>query len=145
MTLGWNVKLRALRQYLAHHRGRVRHTAHVHATSGRSLGELWDALTAPSGLIASGYRPDLTEGDRCALRLATNDTVDGHVAFARAGRQLLVTSTELGEGLFRLSLDRAAGEALVQVWVSTWAMSGDHVQALAARIRPVLERIGTGW
>ena len=71
VTLGWNVELRALRHYLAHHRGRARHTAHVHATSGRSLGELWDALTAPSGLIASGYRPDLTEGDRCALRLAT--------------------------------------------------------------------------
>ena len=60
-----------------------------------------------------------------------------------SGRQLLVTTRELGEGLFRLSLDRAAGDAMVQVWVSTWATSDDHVRALVERIRPVLERIVT--
>ena len=42
VTLGWNVELRALRHYLAHHRGRSRCTAHVHATSIRPLAELWD-------------------------------------------------------------------------------------------------------
>jgi len=140
VTLGWNVELRALRHYLAHHRGRSRCTAHVHATSTRPLAELWDGLTAASGLIASGHRPDFTEGDPCALRLTTGDTVTGRVAFARRGRQLLVTADELGDGLFRLSLDRAAGEAMVQVWVSTWTEAGDHGRSLVDRIRPLFDR-----
>ena len=83
VTLGWNVELRALRHYLAHHGGRSRCTAHVHATSIRPLAELWDGLTATSGLIANGYRPDFAEGDPCALRLTTGDTVTGRVAFAQ--------------------------------------------------------------
>jgi uncharacterized protein YndB with AHSA1/START domain len=141
VTLGWNVELRALRHYLARHRGRPRHAVQMHVTSTRRLGELWEALTEPSGLIASGYRPDFTEGDRCALCLATRDTVEGPVVFAQPGRQLLVASSELGDGLFRLSLDRAAGEAMVQVWVSSWTKRLADVQALRDRIRPVLDRI----
>lgn len=140
VTLGWNVELRALRHYLAHHRGRSRHAAHAHATSSRPLAELWDALTGPSGLIASGYRPDCREGDPCTLQLTTGDTITGRVTFARPGRQLIVSASELGEGLFRLSLDRAAGESMVQVWAFTWSESGDRVRALVDRIRPVVDR-----
>jgi uncharacterized protein YndB with AHSA1/START domain len=144
VTLGWNVELRTLRHYLTRHLGRRRHTAHVHVASPRALGELWAALTAPSGLIAGGYRPDFIEGDRCALRLATGDLMEGSIAFAQRGRQLLVAADELGDGLFRLSLDRAAGEALVQVWVSSWTMSLAALQARRDRLRPVVERIVAG-
>src|SRR5262245_57987432 len=141
VTLGWNVELRALRHYLARHRGRSRHTAHVHVTSARPLADLWKALTGTSGLIASGYRSDFAEGDRCALRLATGDSVAGAVAFARRGRQLLVASNEWDDGLFRLSLDRAAGEALVQLWVSSWTTPLGELQAFRDRLFPVVEQI----
>jgi uncharacterized protein YndB with AHSA1/START domain len=141
VTLGWNVELRGLRHYLAHHRGRRRQTASAHTTSRLALGPLWDRLTAPAGFITSGVSPDLAEGDACTLTLVTGDLIDGKVRFAEPGRQLLVAADNFGDGLFRLSLDRAAGEAMVQVWLSTWAVDPGIASTFEARLRPALVRI----
>ena len=141
VTLGWNVELRGLRHYLAHHAGRARHTASAHVTSNLGLTVLWDRLTASSGFITSGFTPDLAEGDACALTLATGDVISGRVRFAEPGRQLVVAADNFGDGLFRLSLDRAAGEALVQVWLSTWAIDPQVTAAFEERIRPALARV----
>jgi hypothetical protein len=144
VTLGWNVELRSLRHYLAHHRGRTRRTAQAHATSPRALGELWEMLTAPSGLIVRGYSPALAEGEACALELSTGDRIDGHVTFAHPGRQLVVATEGFGNGLFRLSLDRADGKALIQVWLSTWTIDPALTSAFEARVRRTLARLIPG-
>ena len=141
VALGWNVELRSLQHYVAQHRGRTRRTASAHATSARPLAHLWGRLTGTDGVIASGYAPGLSEGDACRLTLVTGDIVEGRVTFAAPGRQLVVDATTFAHGLFRLSLDRAAGEALVQVWLSTWAVDPEQVSAFQDRIRPALARV----
>jgi hypothetical protein len=138
VSLGWNVELRGLAHYLTHHRGRRRRMAWAHVSLHDSLERVWQTLTSPSGAVASGYRPDLAAGDPCTLVLTTGDIVDGRVVFARPGRQLLIAASTLGDALFRLSVDRAAGEAMIQVWLSTWTLDDIDFAALEQRFRSVL-------
>jgi len=138
VSLGWNVELRGLAHYLAHHRGRTRHVAWAHVTLDASLEHAWQTLTSPAAVVTSGYRHDLTAGDTCTIALATGDVIEGRVVFAKPGRQLLVEAHNLGDALFRLSLDRAAGQVFAQIWLSAWTLPTNDVDAFAARTRSLL-------
>ena len=83
---------------------------------------------------------DLHGGDRCHLDLSTGDTIDGLVIWTHPGRQLLVTAENFHDGLFRLSLDRAAGVTAAQVWLSSWRLPRQEVDAFGARLRKALDR-----
>ena len=140
VTLGWQVELRGLRHYLAHHRGHDRAVAWAHTTTAASLDAVWSHLVTKHALVSSDLAASLREGDRCALTLATGDRVDGPLVFFKPGRQLVLASDALGSGLFRLSLDRAAGEVMVQIWISSWTRPATEIDALGSRVREALDR-----
>jgi uncharacterized protein YndB with AHSA1/START domain len=140
VTLGWNVELRGLRHYLARHRGRTRTIAWAHAASPRPVAEIWRQLTSPAGLIADGWTDSLNGGDAVSLRLTTGDAIEGRVIYSVDGRQLLIDAENLGHSLVRLSLDRAAGQSMAQVWLSSWTLPAHEVQAVGGRLRHALSR-----
>ena len=138
--LGWNVELRGLRQYLTHHRGRARQIGWVHVSTRAALAAVWSRLVDERMIVTSALPAALREGDRCTLTLATGDRIEGPVVFYVPGRQLVIAAETLGDGLFRLSLDRAAGDVMVQIWISSWTRPAEETAALAARLRIVLDR-----
>lgn len=140
VSLGWNVELRGLRHYLSRHQGRSRRIAWAHQSCDAPLPDVWRHLTSAEGLVSSGSVSDLHGGDRCTLGLVTGDAIEGTVLFAVPGRQLVVAAENFGDGLFRLSLDRAAGRAMVQVWMSTWQLPEQETQAFEQRIQRALGR-----
>jgi uncharacterized protein YndB with AHSA1/START domain len=141
VTFGWNVELRGLRHYLARHRGRTRTIAWAHVASPRPVAEIWSQLTSPAGLIASGWTDRAQGGDAVSLRLTTGDAIEGRVIYSVEGRQLLIDAENFGHSLLRLSIDRAAGQSMAQVWLSSWTLPAHEVQALRARLRKALGRI----
>jgi uncharacterized protein YndB with AHSA1/START domain len=141
ITWGWNTELRVLRHYLDRHRGRARQVAWARATSDLPFDRVWPLLTSSAGVIGSGDVAWLHGGDRCAFSLTTGDPVEGRVVFAHPGRQLLVSAENLGDALFRLSLDRAAGRSMVQVWLSTWAGSRADAQGFQTRAQAAIDRM----
>ena len=140
VTLGWNVELRGLRHYLARHRGRTRRIAWAHAASDRPLGDLWTQLTSPAGLIANGWSASLHGGDRVNLRLTTGDAIEGHVIWSFPGRQLVIDAENFDHSLVRFSLDRAGNQSMLQIWLSSWTLSDQEVQAVGDRLRHALTR-----
>ena len=140
VTMGWHAELRGLRHYLAHHRGQPRSTAWASATTGRALADAWSHLVGPRGIVRRGFSPDVHGGDRCHLDLSTGDTIDGRVIWTHPGRQLLVAAENFNDGLFRLSLDRAAGVTTAHVWLSSWRLPPQEVVAFGVRLRKALDR-----
>jgi hypothetical protein len=53
----------------------------------------------------------------------------------------VITAENLGAGLLRLSLDRAAGRSMVQVWLSAWTLPDSQVAGFGDRARRVLSRV----
>ncbi len=139
VTWGWNTELRVLRHYLERHRGRVRHLGWARATSDLPLDRLWPHLTSPSGVIGSGEVSWLHGGDRCAFTLTAGDRIEGRVVFGHPGRQLLVAAENLGDALFRLSLDRAGGRSMIQVWLSMWGRTAEETRAFESRAQRALD------
>lgn len=140
VSLGWNVELRCLRHYLDHHRGEERFMGWAKVVSDRPIGELWERLVSPAGLVGEGNTAWLHGGDHASLRLTTGDRVEGEVVFAHPGRQIVVADRNLDGALVRLSVDRAAGEAMVSVWVSHWGKDSSRAKALTSRAQEALDR-----
>lgn len=138
--LGWNVELCGLRHYLTHHRGRTRHIGWAHTSTAAAVDAVWSRLVDAGALVKSNLPATMREGDRCALRLSTGDLIDGRTVFFVPGRQLVLASETLGDGLFRLSLDRAAGRVMVQLWITSWTRPAEEIASLAARLRTALDR-----
>ena len=141
VTLGWHVELSGLLHYLTHHRGHDRRTVWAHATTDRSLAAVWSQLVAPTGLVTNGVVETHAAGDRCRLVLASGDIIDGTVIFSAPSRQLVVSAESFADGLFRLSLDRAAGRTMVQIWLSSWRSAPAEVAAFGDRVRTALDRV----
>jgi uncharacterized protein YndB with AHSA1/START domain len=140
VAMGWHIELRGLQHYLAHHRGQPRSTAWASAVTGRTIAEAWSHLVGPSGIVRRGFSADLRDGDRCRLDLSTGDTLDGRVVWIYPGRQLLVAADNFSNALVRLSLDRAAGVTMAQVWLSSWRLPAQEVDAFGVRLRKALDR-----
>jgi hypothetical protein len=140
VSLGWNVELRCLRHYLARHRGEDRFMGWAKVVSDRPMAELWDRLVSPVGLVAEGDTTWLHGGDHAALRLTTGDRIEGEVVFAHPSRQIVIADGNLDGALVRLSVDRAAGEAMVSVWVSHWGSDSSQAKALTSRAQEALDR-----
>ena len=139
VSLGWNVELRCLRHYLDHHRGEERFMGWAKVVSDRPMAELWERLVSPAGLVAEGNTAWLHGGDHVSLQLTTGDRIEGEVVFAHAARQIVVADRNLDGALVRLSVDRAAGEAMVSVWVSHWGKDSSRAKALTSRAQEALD------
>jgi uncharacterized protein YndB with AHSA1/START domain len=143
VSLGWQSELRGLKHYLEHHRGRARHLGWARLGSDMNAQALWSTLVSPRGLVAQGPI-DPRIGDRVRVDLVTGDTIEGPVLFAASSRQFLIRAENLGDSLFRIAADRAAGRSMAQVTLSSWTMGDAGVRAFASRVQQALDgRIGT--
>jgi hypothetical protein len=62
------------------------------------------------------------------------------VVWSFPGRQLVIDAENLDHSLVPLSLARAAGQSVAQVWLSSWTLPAQEVQGLATRLRQALDR-----
>lgn len=133
---GWRFFLRALRQLLEVHDGAARRcaSARTHPLC-LSRAEIWRRLTAPEGLFAGLAVDGLAEGDPVAFRGPAGD-FSGRVWVHQPGMQLGLELDGLGRGNLLLELEPLGeGKLLPALWISTWGLGADAVDALQARCR----------
>lgn len=83
----------------------------------------------------------LRAGERYALRTTTGDAFTGRGEFLRVPRGFCVTVAHLNDAPFWLTIEGAAGQHDVQLWLSAYGMPQAQVDAFGERWAHVLERL----
>jgi uncharacterized protein YndB with AHSA1/START domain len=127
---GWAFELRSLRHYLTRHFGRERRFAWVRATSPLPATEAWHVLAQRYllGFSAAGLR----EGEPYALRTSAGDAITGRVQVVLP-QGFAGTADGFGDGLYRVWVDSAGGQRMIQVWLSAWDAPAAAVDAFRDR------------
>jgi uncharacterized protein YndB with AHSA1/START domain len=137
---GWTFELTSLQHYLNHHRGETRRAFWLRRATSLDGDAAWDRLTGPRGVILSG---DLgaRAGERFRLALASGDAVEGRVIDNAPPRVFAGTADNHNRGLFRFGFEACAlGQPEVHLWLSTWGVPAEQVDALEQRWRDALDR-----
>lgn len=137
---GWAYELKSLRHYLERHRGTIRRVAWAFATLDIPWEEAWARLVSREGLTAEGSIEGLKEGDRYSIRLASGPKLTGVVQLVNAGMDFAGTVENLNDALFRASVEIAhKGGLSATMWISTYGISAEEVEALQNQLRALLQ------
>lgn len=143
ISAGWQFEIRSLRHYLMRHFGRDRHAGRAHLVTRMPLAEAWDRLVARDGFTLDPAVPQ--PGRPYAVTAATGDRFSGDVQLWLPGREFFGTSSELEDGVFRLSVFRGAGETGVNVWASTYSPgAASSVRRFGEAAQDLLKRLFGG-
>lgn len=138
---GWPFELRSLKHYLERHRARRRSVAWARVNAPTSVAEAWTRLIGREGLALEGVVAARREGGPYAVPSANGDSFEGAVLIVAPPRAFAGTLAPLNDGLFRASVERAAGQTSVHLWASGWSVEPGAVQALERRMASLLERL----
>jgi uncharacterized protein YndB with AHSA1/START domain len=140
---GWQYELRGLRHYLEHHKGRDRVNAAVNQFATMPRETLWKRLFSPAGFVVTSGR--LAHDERCTIRSAAGDQLEGTVLWHNPGRDVALLVDSLGGGLFRVSAWSAGEQSGVQVWMTTYSPThAATVRQFGQRIEPVVRALAAG-
>ncbi len=131
---GWRYELRALRHYLARHRGMIRRVASAWRQTALSPEACYARVFAgPEGLAPGGLPAALGEGDRYRIEGAAG-LFEGRALINRAPLDFAGTVANLNDGLLRYEF--YGGSA--KLWVATWGVDEPIVRGLESRLRGIL-------
>jgi len=135
---GWDFELVGLRLYLERHRGRDRRVAHARRRLPGSALELWPELFGRNGPLAVAPTPPV-EGARTELAIDAGDRISGPLVVWDPPFQIALIAESLNHGLLRVELEAHTTEVHAMLWVSTYDLPVDRVEALTARFDRVLD------
>jgi uncharacterized protein YndB with AHSA1/START domain len=141
VSVGWQLELRSLKHYLEHHRGHTRRVVWNRAATSMPLGEVWNRLTDDDGILGDARVRSAHAGDRYSTKLATGDRIEGTVAVTLPGRAIQMTVEGWNNGLYRLWLDRVAGESLVNSWLSVYDVPVLPLDEFKERMQHQIDRV----
>jgi uncharacterized protein YndB with AHSA1/START domain len=137
---GWQYELRGLGNYLEHHQGRDRVTAAVNQFGSIPRHTLWKRLFSPAGFVVTSGR--LEHDERCTIRSATGDQLEGIVMWHNPGRDVALLVDSLDGGLFRVSAWSVGEQTGVQVWMTTYSPAhAATVRAFGERVDPMVRAL----
>jgi uncharacterized protein YndB with AHSA1/START domain len=136
---GWLFQLRALKHYLERHPNRDRHVAWVRKFIVVSPQEAWNRVTGPEGLGVN--LAGAKEGDRFRLTTPDGDAFEGTLHLLHPLLDFSGVVHNWNDALLRVQLDRLPmrGYADAQLWLSTYGVPPEKVNALEARWQGLLE------
>jgi uncharacterized protein YndB with AHSA1/START domain len=118
---GWQVELRILQFYLAHHAGRPRRIVWARGASSRPIDEAWARLTEAGGLFDEGTLQHARPGAPVSLHIGPDVSVTGEMIFSLPSRHALVRADDFGRGLLNVMVHRAGSAVGLQAVLSTWS------------------------
>ncbi len=137
---GWQYELRGLGHYLKHLKGRDRIHAAVHEFASMPRETLWNRLFSPVGFVVTSGR--LANGERCTIRSAAGDQLDGTMLWYNPGRDAVLIVDSLDGGVFRVSAWSNGNQTGIQVWMTAHAAKhANRVREFGRRITPVVQAI----
>ena len=137
---GWTFELSSLQNYLNHHQGETRRAFWLRRVTPLDGAAVWERFTGPGGLILSG---DLgaQAGEHFRLALASGDAVEGQVVDNAPPRVFAGTAENHNRGLFRFGHETCArGRPEAHLWLSTWGLPAEQVDALEQRWSEAMDR-----
>ncbi len=138
---GWDFELRGLRHYLERHRGQRRLVAWARFEFEIPFDEAWARLMGPRGFLRDGSLEGLEEGDRYSITAANGDAFTGIVQVNEPLRQFSGTVENTNDSLLRVKLDPAPEGGEATVWLSTYRVSRDEVDAFQWRWSDILRQL----
>ncbi|MCG3120596.1 MAG: hypothetical protein ALAOOOJD_03361 [bacterium] len=139
---GWNFQLWALRHYLENHRSVPRCVAFVREfLKNISREAAWQMLFGTNGLL--GQLDGLRPGERYTLRTAAGDEFTGVIHSLQPPHEFSATVENLNAALLRVHLDELFDYRDVNFQLSAYGISPHKVEALEARMRPMLQSLNT--
>jgi uncharacterized protein YndB with AHSA1/START domain len=137
---GWKFELRGLRHYLERHLGHARAVAWARKTTDLGVDEAWARLLGAGSLVVEGKLDGLKEGDCYGFRAATGDIFEGVVQQCTPPWDFSGTVRGLNDALLRIATERFTGKTSVNVWLSTYGLDENSVQAFQGRMQQLLDR-----
>jgi uncharacterized protein YndB with AHSA1/START domain len=140
VSSGWQFELRSLRHYVERHKGRDRLHALAHGVTPLPIDAIWRELMKPGAFaLVSG---SLSAEERCTIATAGPERLSGVVAWHKPQADLSIVVDELDGGLFRIATWRAAGQAGVQVWLTTYETRHQPtIRTIASRAQTLVDRL----
>lgn len=137
---GWGFMLVNLRHYLERHAGVPRVVAWPRLKVTGSREDAYERLMGADGLFPESATKKLREGGRYSARAASGEQFSGRVEFVRPPRGFCVTVENLNEALLWLTIEGSPGKHEVQLWLSTYGVPQEEVDAFRERWQDCLER-----
>jgi len=135
---GWDFELRGLKHYLERHRGRSRLVARASVVFSGTITDAWNRVVGPAGwLDLAGL---VGESGPYRARTASGDGLTGTIERWSPPRQMVATVDDLNDALLRIVIHGTPGSAAAVLWLSTYGVPNDRVQAIAARWQESLAR-----
>jgi uncharacterized protein YndB with AHSA1/START domain len=130
---GWRFELRGLRHYLERHRGtpRLAIWPRLPLPAGCSVMQAWERLVSRDGLLREGALAGVREGNRYEVRTAAGDSLRGTVSINEPP-DFAGTVENLNDAFFRVHIESNRGVREVGLWMSTYGVPPEQVQAIEA-------------
>lgn len=145
---GWQFQLLNLKLYLERHPGTPRRVAWARRVlpftiEQLSLAEAWDRVMGPKGLAREGRPQNAKEGDRFSFQSATGDELSGTVHAFEPPINFVARVENWNDALLRVQFDvlPMRGVRDVSLWLSTYGVPAEKVDALRDRWRVMLDRL----
>jgi len=141
VSVGWQMELNALKYYLERHRGEARQVAWTRAVVALPPSVVWPRLVGPDGVLRSERLLSLQPGDRYTAALSTGDRIEGTVVAIIPNRGFQVEVDGWNRALYRMWIDRVAGESAVNSWLTTYGMPESFAADFDRRMRAEIDRV----
>ncbi|MFQ5695620.1 MAG: SRPBCC domain-containing protein, partial [Terriglobia bacterium] len=136
---GWPFMLENLRHYLERHRGTPRQVAWLRLKVTLPVGDIWERLFSPKGLLRRGTLEAAKPGQRYAFEAATGDRFEGVVRFHRPPISFCGTVENRNNALLWVNLEKAGGGTDIWIWLSAYGLPQPEVGSFQQRGQSLLE------
>ena len=142
ISSGWPIELRALRHYLANHRGQDRLVAWSQWTTQLSPEAAWQKLTGEGGLALGGLHK-LKKGEAYSVDVPGAGPIAGNMVFAPSEREFAGTAKNLRNGWFRVHCDSWGGATNIWLWLGVYDVPSAQVESYERAFDKVIGKLFT--
>jgi hypothetical protein len=138
---GWRFELNGLRHYLEHHLGTPRRAIYVRRRMKLAPADAWGRVMSSRGLLKEANLGAPAPGEAYSLVTSQGDRLEGRVFTHDPPRDFFATAHNLNDAYLRLSIESWAGQVEVNLFMSTYGLSSDKVDAIESRWNALLDAL----
>ncbi len=138
---GWGYELESLRHYLENHLGTPRRVSWARIPIHVPEEEAWQKLMSPEALLREGKLENPAKGEPYKITAVTGDTFQGTVLLFAPPKEFGATVENMNNSLLRLAVEKCGPQLEAWVWLATYGLPQDEVNAFRDRWQKLLEKL----